>query len=165
MTSEPYTFKQNWDFQSRYYSKIESIIKQNAGEFISVTVADTETDMKRATDFVIKVTGGDIAVRIRRADKPWRDLTIRSYNNGYKTEIHKLREGFGRFYLYCWENDKHELSEWVLVDLDKLRETGLLDKQRKQFENRDGTTCFIAFGIRELEQVGCITAKLLNGVK
>lgn len=56
----------------------------------------------------------------------------------------------------------HELAEWVLVDLDKLRETGLLDKQRKQFENRDGTTCFIAFGIKELEQAGSITAKLLK---
>src|SRR3990167_11431285 len=85
----PHTFDDDWDFQSGYYEQIKRIIEWNATQFIRVYVADPDADYKRATDFTVRIDGGDIAVRIRRASQKYRDWTIRSYKGGHKTEIHK----------------------------------------------------------------------------
>lgn len=154
-------FNQNFQFQAGYYSQIQKIITDNVGCFVSVEVASPEADMKRATDFVVRVMGGDIAVRIRRADVPWRDLTVRSYNNGNKTEIHKLREGFARFYLYGWTNTSNAISEWALMDLDKIRALNLLEN-RTEKPNKDGRTRFICIPLAELRAKGCIVAEVQN---
>jgi CRISPR/Cas system CSM-associated protein Csm4 (group 5 of RAMP superfamily) len=158
----PDLFRKNWNFQVGYYSQIKDLIKQNAMYFISIEVADKETDSKKATDFVVRVVGGDIAVRIRRASQKHRDLTIRSYNNGYRTELQKIKEGFGRFYLYCWENEKNELAEWMLVDLNLLRTSGALEN-RHEFINEDRITRFIAIPTNYLKSTNCLVAcKLAN---
>lgn len=157
----PATFAENWKFQAGYYSQIKGIIEANAQQFISIEVASPEADMKQATDFVVRVVGGDIAVRIRRADVPYRDLTVRSYNNGNKTEIHKLREGYGRFYLYGWTNAQNAISEWALIDLDKVRACGVLEN-RREISNKDGRTRFIAITLAELRGRGCVVAEVNN---
>jgi hypothetical protein len=100
---------------------------------------------------------GEIAVRIRRANVRWRDLTIRSRIGHAKTEIHKIREGFGRYYLYCWTNESNIISDWILVDLNQLRESGLLEN-RKEITNKDGYTAFINIPAIELAANGCLLA-------
>ncbi len=152
-------FKQNFAWQAGYYSQIQKIIRENAGAFVTVDVASPEADMKHATDFVVRVTGGDVAVRVRRPKYKYRDLTIRSYNGGYKTELDKIRDGFARFYLYCWTCDSDEIAEWVLVDVDKLRASGLLDN-RKETPNADGRTKFIAIQLPELRAKDCVVAEV-----
>jgi hypothetical protein len=154
-TNSPSIFNDNWNFQAGYYSQIKEIIKENASKFIKIDVADYESDVKRATDFVVKVTGGDVAVRIRRANQKYRDLTIRSYNNGHKTELQKIKDGYGQFYLYCWTNDNDEICEWILVDLESLRNSGILEN-RSEISNKDGRTKFIAVPIKDL--TNCLVA-------
>jgi len=158
----PHTFDDDWDFQSGYYEQIKRIIEWNATQFIRVYVADPDADYKRATDFTVRIDGGDIAVRIRRASQKYRDWTIRSYKGGHKTEIHKLKEGFGRFYLYCWEDEQGRLSEWVLIDLDRVRKAGLLDKTRREIANQDGRTRFIAVPVGELDEANCLVVRQLQ---
>ena len=49
----------------KHLQQIVDILKQNAMHMIDVRIAEPEEDTKRATDFVITVAGGDVAVRIR----------------------------------------------------------------------------------------------------
>lgn len=150
-------FTDNWDFQQGYYGQVERILKQNAPHFVNVRIASKDQDMKQATDFIVIIEGGEIAVRIRRANVRWRDLTIRSRIGHAKTEIHKIREGFGRYYLYCWTDANNAICDWILVDLDLLRESGLLEN-RKEIPNKDGYTAFINIPAIELAANGCLIA-------
>ena len=162
------TYKDNWDFQEGYYPQIQAILAQNALHFISIKVADAESDMKRATDFFVKVEDGDVAVRIRREDlKPkYRgELTIRSQQAGHRTELHKIRDGFGKYYLYCWEDDNHQLSRWMLISIDKLRSTGLIYENRHTIPNLDGKTGLVAYTWKELQDNDCIIAHQMDGWK
>lgn len=154
-------FNENWNFQKNYYSQVKRIIEDNALVFIKIDVADEESDLKRATDFVVRITGGDVAVRLRRSDVRYRDLTIRSFNKGYRTELDKIRDGFGKFYLYGWTNLNNIINEWVLIDLDKMRELKLFDG-KQEIINTDGITRFIAIPIYEIDKTGCIVAR--NGL-
>lgn len=152
-------FDANWNWQSSFIEDVKTILKSQAMHIIDIQVATPEEDMKQATDLKIKITAGDVAVRIRR-NIPWRELTIRAKNGNSKTEIHKMREGYGDWYLYLWtEGDK--ISEWILVDINKMRKEGLLQEQRPIQMNKDGYTGFVKYTIDELESSGCIVAKYL----
>lgn len=159
-TQQP-TFKDNWNFQLNYYKTVETLLKRNAEYFISVSVATQEQDMKRATDFVVKIEGGDIAVRIRRKYYKYRDLTIRSKNGIYKTEIDKLKEGWARYYLYCWETDDSKIDEWMLVDMNMVRTMKLLEGRQEKY-NKDGKTAFICIPFHELNNNNCILASNIS---
>lgn len=97
-------------------------------------------------------------VRIRRHDCDYRDLTIRSISrNGGKTELQKLREGFGDWYIYCWTNEKQQINEWMLINLNCVRESGLLGIYREDIPNGDGTF-FRVVSFTELRLNKCITS-------
>lgn len=153
-------FKTDWDFQTGYYKAIENIIKSNAKYFVYVRVANPEQDMKQATDFIVVIEGGEIAVRIRRDNCRFRDLTIRSKRLESKTEIDKIKEGWARYYLYCWTDINKNISEWIFVDLNKIRELNLLDN-RDNIPNGDGTY-FIAIPFDELNNKECIISYSLS---
>ena len=162
------SYKDNWDFQEGYYPQIQAILAQNALHFISFSVADRESDMKRATDFIATVEDGAVAVRIRREDLLPRyrgELTIRSQQGGHRTELHKIRDGFGKYYLYCWENKDNELTRWMLISIDKLRNTGLIYDGRRTIPNTDGKTGLVAYTWKELQDNDCIIAHQMDGWK
>lgn len=159
-TQQP-TFKDNWTFQLGFYDTITTILKDNASYFVNVSVATQEQDFKQATDFVVKLDGGDIAVRIRRKYQHYRDLTIRSKNGTYKTELSKIKEGWARYYLYCWQGQDEKIDEWMLVDMNKVRLSNLLDN-RVDKVNKDGRTAFIAIPYYELIKCGCILVSKVN---
>ena len=154
------TFQTNWDWQLKQMEDIKDILKSQAIYIIDIEVSTPEEDMKQSTDLKITITTGDIAVRIRR-DIPWRELTIRAFSGGNKTEIHKLRAGYGDWYLYLW-TVKNKISEWILVDINKMREAGLLSEQRPIIMNKDGYTGFVKYTIPELEYHGCLVARNNN---
>ena len=144
-------FNNNFGWQSSFYPQIKSILLGNLGKIVNINIADPEQDMKQATDFVITMTGGSVAVRIRRNGYyRFHDFTIRSSKpNGYKTELQKIKEGYGDFYLYCWTVGD-DIKKWILVNLDRLRKSGILEKDRKEIPNIDGSSSFIAISIEEL---------------
>lgn len=149
-------FKANWDFSEKYMPTIKRILSKHALRFISVDIADEQEDMTQAFDLKITTQRGRVAVRIRRASSQYRDLTIRAYNKGYKTEIHKLREGFGDWYLYAWEGD-NKISEYALIDINKARH--IFENDRDLIPNKDGgATGFFAYSFDELIKCGALTA-------
>lgn len=136
--------------------EVIKILKENAIQhIIKIDVSDPEDDMGKATDMVIKVTGGDVAVRLRTGERPERDLTIRSYNKGYKTELEKLRDGFGDWYFYAWFGPDNHISEWLLADINQMRISEILDVPRFEIPNGDGTK-FISITIDELQATACL---------
>lgn len=109
-------------------------------------------DTQQATDLMI-LTAKDkrIAVRIRRNGYAMRypyQFTIRAFANNRKTEIHKIRDGFGDYFFYGHSaNDSTSaIGKWMLIDLDTFRDE---EKSLKphQVENRDGTMGY-AYDVR-----------------
>jgi hypothetical protein len=151
------TFRQNWDFSEKYMPTIKRILSKHALRFISVEIADEQEDMTQAFDLKISTQRGRVAVRIRRASSKYRDLTIRAYNKGYKTEIHKLRDGFGDWYLYAWEGEGNKIAEYALIDINKARH--LFNDDRELRLNKDGgATGFYAYSFEELITCGALIA-------
>jgi len=151
------TFKQNWDWQLQHIEQIKSIIKSQAMHIIKVEVSSPEDDMKHATDLDVQILGGRVAVRIRR-DIRYRDLTIRAVNNGKKTEIHKLREGYGDWYLYAWTTE-NRVSDWILVDISVMRLNNCFTETRPIIMNKDGCTGFVTYSIGELQRFNAVVAQ------
>lgn len=158
-----------WNYEEQrnksdlYLESFKDILERNSLHFLNFEVSDEYKDTQEATDMVIKVKGGDVALRVREPNVHFRDLTIRSRSRyGGKTEIDKLREGFGKWYLYGWGDGVGNVNEYILVDLDKVRSFKILDRQRKEIPNYDGTK-FINISISELIMTGCLIASKLNG--
>ncbi len=150
-------FDINWNWQLAYMDDIKAILKSQAMHIVDIQIASPDEDLKQSTDLKIKITTGDVAVRIRR-DIPWRDLTIRAKNGNSKTELHKLRDGYCDWYLYLWTEDD-KIVEWVFIDINKMREADMFSDQRSVKMNKDGYTGFIKYTIQELENNNCIIAK------
>ena len=145
----------NFEYERGLRSQVVEILNQNVMHMVRIEEATEEQDTRQATDFVIRITGGTVAARVRRGkNTPWRDLTIRSRSrHGGKTEIHKLSEGWGDYYIYCWERDG-QIVEYMLLDINKMNadgwfgDFGLWDGER---DNHDGTFfwCVSAGKLRE----------------
>lgn len=122
--SDIYTNNRNW--ADRFISQQKKIIGEHKIKDISsLEQASQEKDSNEATDMVLKVGGQSISLRVRKTGK-FRDFTIRTKSEGHgKTEIDKLKEGYGNYYLYCWaEGDT--ITEWMFLDIEKIRQSGLL---------------------------------------
>ena len=155
---EKMQYKKDWQWSDGYLLVIEQILRQNAMYLLDVQISNNNKDTKQATDMVITVKGGDVAVRVRRPYRDFRDLTIRAWrSSGVKTELTKLKEGFADWYFYGWSDDKGGFLDWMLVDLDKLRQSGLLENLLMTF-NTDQTTGFVSINWDELNAHGCLVA-------
>lgn len=144
----------------KYLSQVIKILRQHAVDLMKVNIAPRADDEQRATDVILKLFGGDVAVRLRRPGCRFRDLTIRSCrDSGYATELQKIRAGFADFYFYGWLDYNDRISEWILVDLDRVRQQRVLD-DCQNIPNGDGTY-FIAIDARELQRRDCIIASTL----
>jgi len=155
------TFAENKKWEEKHFAEAKLILESQLSKIVKISLATPEEDMTMATDAKIVLTGSSIALRVRR-DTGFRDFTIRAYNRGNKTEIEKLREGYCDWYLYMWTVDD-TVKDWILVDMNKMRQSGLLEEQRNVKMNRDNSTGFIAYSIQELEAYGLIVAKHING--
>jgi len=156
VSSDYYTDR---SFSDKYISQAFDILRSlPANLFVDFEEASFKADTKEATD-VIAIANGRyrIPMRFRRSHKAYRDLTIRSSRpTGIRTELQKIKGGFGDYYFYGW-TEGDTVIEWMLVDLDKLRASGLLEKSRKEIRSPDGTY-FIAINRNELEEHACISA-------
>lgn len=151
--------KRDWGWADKYLPDIARILKENAVHFISVKIAPMADDLEKATDMVLTLEGGDVAVRIRRDNCSYRDLTIRAWRKGCnRTEIHKIRGGFARWYFYGWINQKGNLADWIIVDLNKMRNLNLFNERRTIRKNPDGHTGFVWYPAKELNHRGVLIA-------
>ena len=150
------TFQKNWYWQLEYMDDVKQILKNQSMKIVNVEIASPEEDMKECTDMKIRITAGDVSVRLRRENCKYRDLTIRAYNRGYPTEIDKLRKGYGDWYLYGWLSNK-SITEWMLVDINILRDNECFNKTRHIKMNEDNTG-FISISISEIKYHNAIVA-------
>lgn len=151
-------YQHDRDYADSYTNQVLDILKYLVRHLVVLEVAPAEEDNKRATDFTVKMVGGAVAVRLRRPKYAHRDLTIRARrDSGAKTELTKIREGHASRYFYGWLDASGIIAEWILVDLDRTRATGILEKPRAFIPNGDGTY-FIAIPWQELADAGCLIA-------
>lgn len=146
------------EWADAFWPEIERVIRGVAGDIADVRLASVDEDRKSATDYIVTVSSGDIACRIRRKGK-WKgfgDFTVRAWRkSGHETELAKLQRGFGRWYLYAWAENEH-FGAWIFLDLDVLRESGLLGDDRQIIKNPDGRSGFKAYSLIELCNARCI---------
>lgn len=149
-------YRRDKAWEEAYQSQVISILTSLIAHLAVISIASDEKDRSYATDFEVKLSGGTIAVRLRRPGCKFRDLTIRARrDNGAKTELAKIKEGYAFRYLYGWTDEQGKIAEWILVDLDKVRQAGLLEKERRFIPNGDGTH-FISIPAKELHTSGCL---------
>ena len=150
-------FDKSWKFQKHYLPEVEDILREHSYMWVDTRISTKYEDTKEATDVVSINTAIRFAVRIRRWKYllKYKDLTIRSYSQGYKTELKKIKDGAGDFYLYCWENQTRDgICAYWLIDMSALRDSGLLDRATSR-TNNDGTA-FITIKEWELKDAGAL---------
>lgn len=151
------TFAVNFEWQKNYMGHMIAVMRRYINQIVKFRYADMKEDMTQATDMVITVKDAAIAIRLRRESCRYRDLTIRATSRGgYDCELDKLRKGWGDWYFYGWVKGE-DLPEYMLVDIHKLRASGLLNQERRTIQNGDGTG-FVSVSIKELEEHGCLVA-------
>lgn len=143
---------QQLDFSEHFYSDVCRLVAPHlsTNRFMKAHHASQLQDFNQATDVVLTMDNVHIAVRIRKPDCQYRDITLRGKNNGQKTERDKILDGYGDLYFYGWTQHRVgqiELCEWVLIDLDKVRETNLLNRPYEHRDNVDGRNPFITIPI------------------
>jgi hypothetical protein len=147
-------------FADGYYNAIRQVVHKVSGKLVTVQIAPEQEDKENATDYVVTLDAGKIACRVRRPNCVFRDLTIRSWrSSGAKTELEKIKEGFAKWYLYAWAKDANNFDSWILVDLDKLRKSRLLEKEHREVSNVDGQSRFIPINLSDLIMNDCIIAE------
>lgn len=157
-------YQQDRGWSDSHESQVKNILAPLMIYLAEIVVASKNKDNKFATDFVVKLKGSDIAVRLRKhSEFPLVDMTIRSWRkNGSKTELAKLREGCATHYFYGKTDKNDIITQWFFVDLNKVRANGLLEKERETTINSDGETAFIIITVEELEEAGCIIDKRIG---
>lgn len=154
------TYEQNRTFADNLGDPLTRIITSNLGVIASVQLAADVTDRRAGADYRVTLSkGSDVLVRIRRY-ATYKDLTIRSFSNGNRTELDKLQAGYGDWYLYAWTEGDERITDWMLVDLDKLRRAKLLEREWKQITNKDGVTGFIVIPRGYLRASECIAGEM-----
>lgn len=160
-------FNQQKAWADNYIPEVNRVVRKIAGKILDIDVADPQRDRLEGIDYEVKVVGGSIACRIRRADRyGFRDLTITvSKPSGITPEVEKIRNGSVRWYLYAWAAEGH-FVDWMFVDLDKVRALSLIersiDRGRKHRDPEGGV--FVCIPFSELEKNGAVLAYEMNTV-
>jgi hypothetical protein len=130
-------------------------IKDIPRHYFVSKLSSTQEDMKMGFD--INFGNIEVAVRLRTSKYMFfNDVSIRCYNNGFRTEIDKLIDGLGGLYFYGWLNEEETIiMKFVIYDIDPIRQKLLTNG--KQNYNRDGT-CGRYYSLDFLKENGCIIA-------
>ena len=153
-----------WELSQKMMPLIRKTIAElPAGCFLDIETATAEKDMHEATDLILRFMGGDMAVRVRRFkcggdEKLAFDWSIRfRTRHGNKTEIHKFREGFARWYFIARANeDETSLFDYCLIDLDKCRASNLFREELWEINpNNDGSAGGY-MSIQKVYELGCL---------
>jgi hypothetical protein len=152
--------KDNDVFKSKYqdiiFNNLNLILKSLNKE---LEQSNFKQDTEEATDYILSVNKICVAVRNRKYEyKKYKDITIRCISNkNNKTELDKIKEGYGDVYLYCWQTEEgNNIDSYVLVDLNKLRYSNILSVDREILANRNDNAKFITISIDELDKINCL---------
>lgn len=149
-------YKERYTKQRRWSDQFIPAIKKIVGPYL-LEESNFDVDTKQAADLVVvRAKNLTIAARIRRAvyyqNHNFRyQFTIRSVNNGHKTELQKITDGFGDWMLYGFaasdSDNESKVAHWRLLDLDVFRASCIRKSYTvRRADNGDGTA-FVAFDI------------------
>lgn len=152
----------DWQSDKRWSDAYLPHIKRILGEHL-IGEPPREEDEQRNTDLmVLRMDAVRIACRVRRSqylDRYGDGFTIRaSRPGGTKTEITKIIEGWGDYFLYGFASKSDDtLARWTLADLRVFRLWFSRELVRRRGEtpgrpksNHDRSSDFLAFTWAEL---------------
>ena len=148
----------------------KTIARIPAGIFFGIETATFEQDTTQATDLILKLSGGNVAVRVRNFNYVYRhwqtidkeplafDWSVRfQTRTNHRTEIDKLRDGFGRWYFMAVSNeDETDLWDWGIIDLDKCREIDLFDNFYWQINSNGDGSAGGYMAMRTVQELNCL---------
>lgn len=161
-------FEEQKAWADDHLNEVNRIVRNVAGKIIEIQAADPERDRREGVDYEVKVVSGNVACRIRRADRyPFRDLTLTlSRPSGATPEVDKILSGSVRWYLYAWAAHGR-FVHWMFVDLDKVRALRLIEKAikrgRKQRDAKGSE--FLCIPFAELSEHGVIVQSEMKGYR
>ncbi len=126
----------------KYFNTIRRILNSKSYVFTKFVEATPKQDMEEGFDSIFSFPDVKIPIRIRDYKYlNYRDITIRSRSYyGMRTEIDKLREGFGDYYFYGWETkESNGIYCYAIFSIKNFVESGLIDEPDSQRQNYDGT--------------------------
>lgn len=143
-----------WEDLKKWSDKFLPEIKRILGEHL-ITESLEVDDATRNTDLIVlKLEPMRIACRIRKykyLKRYGNEITIRSsVPSGNKTELEKIKEGFGDWFFYGFADPTETcLCQWLIGDLNVLREH--IDKCQMQTKNNfDGSSSFVAIKHKDI---------------
>lgn len=146
---------------AKFHRHYQEILHRNSRMLFTVDQSSIKQDREQGFDYFLSFNKVNVAVRNRSFEyyQRFADFTIRSESKyGLPTEIDKIRNGCGDIYLYVWQNKEGtNLHTYLLVDLEKFRESGLAFAEKRHIRNRDGTK-FYSYTIQELFRADCLLA-------
>lgn len=148
-----------YKWQKRLLPKAIDIIKKHGGLFIKVRQSIKHDDIKRATDIIIlSMDEIRFGCRLLKYEKPWRDLTIRTYKCHYPSELEKIQTGNNTdYYFVAWVDKEDIFQQWMIIDIHKLLQTNLIEEALStEKENRKDNKPFICIPRYDLDRHNCI---------
>lgn len=135
----------------KYLDSVRKIILRNIHLFGDVVKATPKQDMEEGFDLVLSFVDTKIALRLRQEKyySRYRQVTIRSRSRyGGRTEIDKIRDGLGDYYLFGWE-DGSQITRYCIFDIRKFTNLYIENPSGINIPNRDGT-CFNAYNLKDI---------------
>jgi hypothetical protein len=174
-------FRYSWLFNP----KLKTLLQHHMGKLLDTTIqirlGSDHEDSHQVGDFVFEIDTEAIKSELMigaRVRKPIHfdhyDVTIRSKRAGFQTELEKIKSGVGDFMIYAWALGKgkdplfHKIMKYVIVDFQRMRDTGVLDERWREIENKDPKTgkpdgtAFKPIGLGRLKKLGCIVVQQPN---
>lgn len=143
------------DLEIRFKDEIEyHILKALPNlydSFVELNISDETQDGKFSFDLIFNFNF-TVSVRIRKYKYiKYPDLTIRSRSqNGYTTEIDKIKMGLAQIYFYAYmSRDEKQLIKVRMADVDAIRRLIQKNKFNGPMPNFDGTE-FISFNFIDI---------------
>lgn len=151
------------ELNNKYLLQVRKILVSKAYIFTRFRESTLKEDREQGFDAVLSFPDVKIPIRIRKNEYlRFMDLTIRSKSKyDLKTEIHKLKEGFGDFYFYGWSDETRDKKEnnkivtYMILDLNVFRNTIIDKPTHTDRPNNDGT-CFNCYSRALLFDNRCI---------
>ena len=148
-----------------HLNEINRVVRKLIGKIIDIVPTDLERDRIEAIDYEIKVPSGDIACRIRRAERcRYRDLTLTALrHSGAISEVQKILQGHAGWYLYAWARDS-VFVDWMFVDLDVVRDREVIQNalKRKQYRDLPDGNRFLCIPFGVLHECGAVVDSTLE---
>lgn len=148
-----------------HLDEINRVVRKLIGKIIDIVPTDLERDRTEAIDYEIKVPSGDIACRIRRAERcRYRDLTLTALRpSGAISEVQKILQGHAGWYLYAWAQGG-VFVDWMFIDLDIVRQRQLIQEtlRLRQYRDLPDGNRFIYIPYQALDECGAVVDSTID---